>query len=39
VNPLGSPFSQCAVTPQKLVHTDRIQPDVADAILKVWESR
>ena len=37
VDPLGSPFSQCAVTPKALISPSRISPDVAAAILKAWD--
>ena len=37
VSSIGSPFSQCAATPKTLIYPDRIDPDVAEAILRRWE--
>ena len=37
VNPLGSPFSQCVVTPHTLINPERIDPEVAAGILKAWD--
>jgi Ca-activated chloride channel homolog len=37
VNPLGSPFSQCAVTPRALIEVNRVDAEVAAAILKEWD--
>lgn len=37
VNPLGSPFSQCAVTPRAVIEVNRVDPEVAAAILKEWD--
>ncbi|MEO6398045.1 MAG: extracellular solute-binding protein, partial [Tepidiformaceae bacterium] len=37
LDPLGSPFSPCASTPQRPIYPDRIDPAVADTILRAWE--
>ena len=37
MDPLGSPFSPCADTPEKPIYPDRIDPEVAQAILEAWE--
>jgi Ca-activated chloride channel family protein len=37
VSPLGSPFSQCTVTPKNLIYPDLIDPEVAAAILRAWD--
>jgi Ca-activated chloride channel family protein len=36
IDPLGSPFSPCTVTPRRLIYPDRITPAVADEILRAW---
>jgi Ca-activated chloride channel family protein len=37
IAPLGSPFSQCASSPNGVIHPDQISPEVGAAILKVWD--
>jgi hypothetical protein len=37
IDPLGSPFSQCTNSPRTPIYPDRIEPDVASAILKAWD--
>ena len=37
LDPLGSPFSPCASTPQRPFYPDRIDPAVADTSLRAWE--
>jgi hypothetical protein len=36
IDPLGSPFSPCTVTPRRLIYPDRINPAVAEEILRAW---
>ena len=36
INPMGSPFSPCQTAPKNVIYPDRINPDVADEILKSW---
>ena len=37
IAPLGSPFSPCTTTPATVIFPDRIDPAVADAILRAWD--
>jgi len=37
IDPLGSPFSPCTNTPKTAIYPDKINPAVADAILRAWE--
>jgi Ca-activated chloride channel family protein len=36
IDPLGSPFSPCTVTPKRLIYPDGIDPAVAEEILRAW---
>ncbi len=36
IDPLGSPFSPCNGTPKLLIYPDRIDPAVAEEILRAW---
>jgi Ca-activated chloride channel homolog len=36
IDPLGSPFSPCNVTPKRLIYPDSIDPVVAEEILRAW---
>ncbi len=37
ISPLGSPFSPCANTPTTIIYPDKVEPEVAAAILKAWD--
>jgi hypothetical protein len=37
VDPIGSPFSPCAFMPQNPIYPDKIDPEVAETILRGWE--
>ena len=37
IAPLGSPFSPCTTTPTTVIYPDRIDPAVAEAILRAWD--
>jgi Ca-activated chloride channel family protein len=36
IDPLGSPFSPCQSSPKRLIYPERIDPAVADEILRTW---
>jgi Ca-activated chloride channel family protein len=36
IDPLGSPFSPCNVTPKRVIYPDNIDPAVAEEILRAW---
>lgn len=36
IDPLGSPYSPCHVTPKRLIYPDQIDPRVAEEILLEW---
>ena len=37
IDPLGSPFTQCAIRTLNVIYPDRIDPEAAAAILKAWD--